>query len=390
MRTAASLLHRTPRPPGSKTDLLPHRFGSSPPLSLGIEEELLLVDRNRLLHPGSLDLMAALPSNVCQHIASELFAAQIEVKSGICRRAEEAIAQLNWARQEIVDAGFRLLGAGLHPRGGFADAPIVSRPRYLAVLEDLRGLLRTPPCALHVHVGMPGPETAIRVANGLRRHVPSLQALTANSPFWHGIDSGMASARTAILRSYPRIEMPRAFADYEDFSATVADVVRAAEVDDYTFIWWDVRPHPRLGTIEVRAMDTQASAGRSAAIAALIQALAAREMECPTGDDLPREAHEECHRRAARHGLTAHLSRADGSSAPAVEVIGEMLEQARPFARELGTDAALEELDAVCRDGNGADEQRQVFEASGMSGLLVHLNRCTEALPEGGRAAVAP
>jgi carboxylate-amine ligase len=383
MRPSASLPRSDSacRAATSDPPLLPHRFGSSPPLSIGVEEELLLVGPNRLLAPASEALLQALPPQTRERVAPELFAAQIEVKSGICSEAHEAVLQLSDTRRQIAAAGFGLLGAGLHPRGGFADAPIVSKPRYLAVREDLRGLLRTPPCALHVHVGMPDPETAIQVANALRRHVPVLQALTANSPFWHGMDSGMDSARSAILRSYPRIEMPRAFAGYEDFCATAAELVAAAGVEDYTHIWWDVRPHPRLGTIEVRAMDTQTSVSRSVAVAALIQALAAREMEERRGaPTLSREALDECHHQAARHGLSARVCRSDGSTAPAAEVLGETLQEALPYACALGSEEALQVLQAETSHGNGADEQRRVQASLGMPGLLDHLSRRTEGL----------
>ena len=120
-------------------------------------------------------------------------------------------------------------------------------------------MTRTPDCALHVHVGMPDPETAIRVCNGLREYLPLLEALAANSPFWHGRDSGFASARRILRRGFPRVDIPSAFRDFAEYEEVVQAAMAAAEIDDYTFLWWEVRPHPRFGTVEVRAMDSQSS-----------------------------------------------------------------------------------------------------------------------------------
>ena len=135
----------------------------------------------------------------------------------------------------------------------------------MPVKQDLVSLLATPPCGLHVHVGVPDPETAVAVANAMRHHLPLLAALTANSPFRDGEDTGMASARASVVRSYPRFELPRAFRDYEDFLRVADQLIAAAGVDDYTYIWWDVRPHPKLGTVEVRGMDVQPRPEQNAA-----------------------------------------------------------------------------------------------------------------------------
>src|SRR5215208_1634750 len=167
------------------------------------------------------------------------------------------------------------IGAGIHPSGPFGEAPHVVSERYRVIGDQMRGLLRrTPTCALHVHVGMPDPETAIRACNRMRAHLPVLQALAAHSPFWHGVDSGFATARAQLFRGYPRADIPRAFADWEDYETTMSAIVAAAGVEDYTFLWWDIRPHPKLGTLEVRAMDAQARLGSVCGLAALVHGLA--------------------------------------------------------------------------------------------------------------------
>ncbi len=358
--------------PATPADPHLHRFGSSPPLSLGIEEELLLVDAEFAPATSAEAVMDTVPAAATGRISTEIFSEQIEVKTGICLGVDEALAELREVRAAVAGAGFGLLGAGLHPTAT-GRATLVSRPRYDVVKEDLGEIiLTTPPCGLHVHVGIADPEVAVRLANAFRRYLPVLTALTANSPFRGGADSGHASARTTVVRAYPRFQVPRAFHDYEDFCRVADDLVAAAGVADYTYIWWDVRPHPQLGTVEVRAVDVQADATTSVALAALIQAIAARELELPSGETHTREALEESYFQAASHGLEAQIL-LDDAPQPAPEVARQVLDRVRPYARELGADAALEELERILREGNGADLQRRVYAEGGMPELLSDL-----------------
>jgi glutamate---cysteine ligase / carboxylate-amine ligase len=354
-----------------------HRFGASPPLTIGVEEELLLVDEMRRLVADAERVMDDLDSAAAAAVSTEIFAAQIELKTGICGDAAAAATELSDLRRAVRATGVGLLGAGVHPDDG-GEAHLISKPRYDVVKEDLASLLSTPPSGLHVHVGMPDPETAVRVANAMRLRLPMLAALAANSPFRDGADSGMASARAAEVRAYPRFEMPRAFRDYEEFLAVADQLVAAAGVDDYTYIWWDVRPHPNLGTVEVRGMDVQSSAAANAAFGALIQALAAREIERPATSDLQREALEESYYQAGRHGLDARLMVDGGEAAPAREVAMTALEEARGYAGELGDAGALAEIERILVDGNGADRQRRAFERGGIPAVLEYLAAATE------------
>jgi carboxylate-amine ligase len=350
-----------------------HRFGASSELSIGVEEELLLVDAELGLTPASERVIEALGPELGRSVSTEIFATQIETKTGVCRDASQALAELTAMRRAIFQTGVGIIGAGLHPDDD-QQAELVDKPRYEVVEDDLAGLLSTPPCGLHVHVGMPDPETAIRVGNALRTQLPLLQALTANSPFRQGQDSGLASARAAVVSGYPRFEMPRAFADYEDFLRVADQLIAAAGVDDYTYLWWDVRPHPRLGTVEVRAMDVQTRSATNAAVAALIQALAAKEIDRPAVGPHPvREALEESYFQAGRHGLEARVIVADGTTAPVREVARRVLDEVAPYARELSGDGALAELERILAEGNGADEQRRVHGEGGIPGLLSFL-----------------
>jgi carboxylate-amine ligase len=349
-----------------------HRFGGSTPLSLGVEEELLLVDGQLRLTAASERVIEAAPESCRSRLSTEIFATQIELKTGICENAGEAVQDLAALRRAVRDTGVEILGSGLHPDDP-EEPELVEKPRYAPVKKDFAALLSTPPCGLHVHVGMPDPETAVRVGNALRQQLPLLQALSANSPFRQGSDTGLASARAAVVSTYPRFEMPRAFRDYDDFLEIADQLIAAAGVDDYTYLWWDVRPHPNLGTVEVRAMDVQRRVEENVAVAALVQALAAREIDRPGGPGLHREALEEAYYQAGRYGLQARLLSAEGEAATAAEVSRRTLAELLPYARELGGEGALEEIERVLREGNGADAQRRVHAEHGIDGLLSHL-----------------
>jgi len=354
---------------GSEAARREHRFGSSPPLTIGVEEELLLVDAGCGLVAEGERVLERIDPGRREAVSTEIFATQIELKTGICMDAAQAVAELSEVRRAVAATGARLLGSGLYP-GESGEPILVEKTRYEPVKKDLASLLATPPCGLHVHVGMPDPETAVAVANAMRHHLPLLAALAGNSPFRDGADTGLASARAAAVRSYPRFELPRAFRDYEDFLRVADQLITAAGVDDYTYLWWDVRPHPKLGTVEVRGMDVQARPEENAAIAALIQALAAKEIDRPGAPGLTREAIEESYFQAERYGLEARLMVDDRTAAPALEVARGTLEEARPYAADLGGEGALEEIDRILLDGTGADRQRRVHGEGGIEGLL--------------------
>ncbi|HST69889.1 MAG TPA: YbdK family carboxylate-amine ligase [Solirubrobacterales bacterium] len=354
-----------------------HKFGGSPPLTMGVEEELLLVDADCGLVADGEKVMEQIDPEHRKAVSTEIFATQIEMKTGICMDAGQAAAELAEVRRAVTAIGTRLMGSGLYP-GDAGEPALIEKARYVPVKKDLVSLLATPPCGLHVHVGVPDPETAVAVANAMRHHLPVLAALTANSPFRDCEDTGMASARASVVRSYPRFELPRAFDDYDDFIRVADQLIAAAGVDDYTYIWWDVRPHPKLGTVEVRGMDIQPRPEQNAAIAALIQALAAKEIDRPGAPGLTREAIEESYYQAGRYGLEARLMVDDHTAAPALDVARGTLEEARPYAADLGGEGALEEIDRILTDGNGADRQRRVHEERGMDALLRELAEQTQ------------
>lgn len=329
--------------------------------ALGVEEELLLVDPDtHMLAHDAERLLADVDG-----LQPDLYLALVESATPICESADEAVAALAATRARVRAAGGTLMGAGVHPAGPFGDAPHVPDPRYVEVAAQLRALSeRTPTCALHVHVGMPDQDAALRAFNGLREHLPLLQALAANSPFWHGRDSKLASARAQMFRAYPRADIPQAFSSWDEYESSVDAVRQAGDLPDYTFMWWDLRPHPRLGTVEVRAMDAQSSLRDALGLAALVHGLARRAAESAAPPWTPREALMESSFRAARDGVAATLWH-DGMMRPVAEI-------ARSVTEGLEGDG-LDEVERMVREGNGAARQRIAHARGGMTELLATL-----------------
>lgn len=354
-------------------------FGVEASFAVGVEEELLLVGVDgELVDHSAHTIRHADPDE--GDVTGELFMAMVESRSDVSASVGEAIGALREVRRELIDSGARIIGAGVHPNAATGQATVSTTPRY-AVIEDLlQGVLRTPICGQHVHVGMPDEETAVRAYNGIRTHVPLLNALAANSPFWFGEDSGLASSRTTIFRSYPRAAMGPEFDDFADFCRVTRQVCVAAGLDDYTHIWWDARIHPALGTIELRAADTQFDLDRAGALAALVHCLSRIEAERDQDGIPAREALAESSFQATRYGLEATLLDRRGEPAPARELAQECVQTAATVAGELGCEAELAHVGVILEQGSGADLQRQIHGEEGMDGLLAYLVRETARL----------
>jgi carboxylate-amine ligase len=353
---------------------LDHAFGTSPAFTLGIEEELLLVDPPGFgLSHTSGELLERLgePPQSARH---DIYLAQVELSSTVSRDAGEAVPQLHRLRGKVAEAGWHLMGAGMHPSAPLGDVKLTPAERYQLGEQAIRGLLhRAPECALHVHVGMPDPEAAVHVANALREELPLLYALSGNSPFWHGVDSGFASARWAVRNGWPRVGPPPFFRDFDDWQDTVDAVTAAGELPDYTWLWWEERLHPKLGTVEVRAMDAQSSLDAVAGIAALIHGLAAAAADAAplSSGTAPAVLAESCF-RAVRDGLDARVWR-DGELRPVPELAEAAIRRAEPRARELGSGDALGEVRRILQEGTGADHRRAAHARGGMDELLSDL-----------------
>jgi glutamate---cysteine ligase / carboxylate-amine ligase len=357
-------------------------FGSQEPFSVGVEEELFLVDpvTGRQTNASSAVLERLGP--VQGTVERELHACQVELITDVCRSAGEAVGTLEGLRRAVLATGAGLIGSGTHPSAGEGEAEITDKQRYERIRELLGDAVATPVGALHVHIGMPDAETAIRAFNGLRRHLPLLQALAANSPFRHGRYTGLASAREVTVRGWPRSGVPRAMRDFADFRAATGLLARAADVPDYTWFWWKMRPHPRLGTVEIRALDAQASLADTAALVALAHCLARHAAEADPGPDPPAEVLEEGIFRAARYGVQALLPDHDGRLRPVPDLLQEALALAEGHAQELNCAEQLDGLGELMACGGGAGRQRAAYEIAGMDALLRELTGLTGAAGE--------
>ena len=264
----------------------------------------------------------------------------------------------------------RAASAGTHPFAVWQEIVVSAGERYQFVYGSMRELARREPTfGLHVHVAVPDPEDAIHVANRLRTHIPLLLALSVNSPFWQGRDTGLASARTPLFQAFPRVGIPRDFADYADYAESVDVLIRSGAVPEPTFLWWDVRPQPRFGTVEVRIMDAQTKLGDTAAIAALVQCIVRAEVEAGTHLErwMPQEVLSENRFLAARDGMDAELIEPElERRVPARELLADLVAVCRPHAQDLGCEA---ELDRVPELGAQTGAQRQIDLARSLESL---------------------
>ncbi|HET8822330.1 MAG TPA: YbdK family carboxylate-amine ligase [Thermoleophilaceae bacterium] len=357
----------------------PHRFGEGEPFSVGLEEELVLVDAETLQLAHVADKLLARVQLPRDRIDHEAFLAEVEVRSEPVGSVGEAVAQLaegradaaragaELAEAEFGSAGATIMSAGLHPDARLFDVELVQSERYERVERQMQGLIkRTPECALHVHVGLPDTEAAVNAMNGLREWLPLLHGLGANSPFWFGADSGMASSRAAVIRAYPGRGIPPVMREWEQYLACLDAVRAGGGPTDHTMVWWDARPQARLGTVELREVDAQTDLTSAASIAALARAIVRRAVEQPIENPAPEQALHWSSFRAARDGLDADIY-CDGSPRP-------LREAARKLVGRLDdADPELEGIERIVREGNGADRQRAAHRDGGMPGLLRYL-----------------
>jgi carboxylate-amine ligase len=375
--------------PGGQVDL-PDRSGplwsawnrEAPELyTLGIEEEVMLLDPDRwsLAQSGD-EVLAALSGELARHMSPETHAAVLELTTGVHADVHGAASELGALRHELEGElrgmGLAAAGSGTHPSTVSEETQVSGSPRYRLIHDSLRVLARREPTmALHVHVGIPEPEAAVRLLNGLRRHLPVLLALSANSPFWQGRDSGFDSARTVIFQAFPRTGLPRSFESYADYVGAVDALIAAGAISGPSFLWWDVRLQPRLGTVEVRIMDAQSSLRDVDPIVALIQSLSRLELVDGSPTPVPGiEVLAENRFLAARDGMDARLIDAGkGCLTPVRDMVHALLTDCRPHAVALGCAAALEGV-ADLAATNGAARQREFTTGpAGLETLVEHL-----------------
>ncbi|MGF1472540.1 MAG: glutamate--cysteine ligase [Rubrobacteraceae bacterium] len=348
-------------------------FNGSGGYTVGVEEELHIVDATTgELVPKIEEIMARLPEDLAELISYELFQSVLETKTPVCETAAEAAGHLRELRGRVgswaAACGASLASAGTHPFSRYQEQKVTEQERYKEVIRTLRWVAqREVIFGQHVHVSVPGPEEAMLAHNRLSEYAPLLLALSTNSPFWQGMDTGFESSRVKIFETFPRAGLPPAFPDYEAFEDYVDLMVASGAMDDYTFCWWDVRPHPRIGTIELRILDSQTRIDSAISLTALTQCLVHRMLEEETSaEPYNRPLAEENRWRASRYGMDAvFYDAADDSSTPARDIARNLVEELRPHAQDLGCDDELEDLLETVEGGTDSQRQRRIYEETG-------------------------
>jgi carboxylate-amine ligase len=352
-------------------------WAASEPLTLGVEEELMILDAGTLESaPAVRTLLGAAEGlELPGQLKTELFASVLELNTPVCRSAQEALDAVRGLRRAAAGLaernGLRIAAAGSHPVSRPEEQEIVDEPRYLKFVAYAGVSARRQGVqGLHVHVGMPDAEAALRVLEGALPWLPVVLALSANSPYLAGHATGLASNRAEVLAQLPRHGAPPVFRDFADWERVTGRMARLGLVPDYTALWWDARPHPRFGTLEVRMPDQPTSVELSGAFVALIQALCATLLE-EEHDPADRALYEEARWAAAHHGPRASLPHPDGERLLGVaELAADLLDRVAPAARRLGTADLLGALDPSRCEG---DRQLEIGEALGLEAVCADL-----------------
>lgn len=351
-------------------------FGSSRPYSVGVEEEFQILDAETLALSSEIEtLLPAFDGGALEgKVKPELHQSVVEVSTGVAGTVGEAVDQLADIRQRLgraaTDAGLAIASAGTHPFTRYRTQDFTRRRRYRQLVEELGWVARRQLIfGLHVHVGVGSAEKAIACARGVRTALPELLAVSANSPFWQGETTGLSSTRAKIGEGLPRTGIPPAFRSFQEFEDAIETAVSAGCFPDYTHVWWDIRPHPRLGTLEVRVCDAQTRLDSVAALAALIQALVATHGSAFDCDEPPAEQPDlvldENRWRAARDGLEASFADPSGEERPARAAVEDLVERCLPAAEALGCAPELTGIETILERGTGADEQLERYDATG-------------------------
>lgn len=369
--------------------------------TMGVEMELHLVD------PTTGEL-ASISNTVLEELGRghpggehpkakhELFQSTVEVITGICDTPDQAHADLSATiaelRTALVPHGVTIMSSATHPFARAVDQVVSPDPRYHQLIERMQWpARRLLICGMHVHVGVPDGQQAIAVINELTRHLPLFLALSTSSPFFEGEDSGMASARSLVFESLPTAGLPPQIAEWADFERFMDTLIETQCIDTVREVWWDVRPHPEFGTVELRMCDAMPTVAETIAVAGLAQTLVAWCLDRIAAGDLPVHPTEWSVKQnrwlAARsgldadlivervgapeptdHGPTGHVAEIGDRTVdrrPARALISDLVDLLRPTAERLGTNGQLDEILAISRRGSSTERQRSVVASGG-------------------------
>src|SRR5205823_4095848 len=363
---------------GTAGSVYEHRFGAGDPYTLGVEEEYMLLDATTFDLVQHIDtvLAAVEGSELEAVIRPELMQSVLEISTPICRTIADVDHQLRKLRTAVTqiarEMDLRVGSAGTHPFSLFERQRITARDRYRALVDQLQYVARRELIfGMHIHVAVDDPEKAIKVVNGLLVQLAPLLALSASSPFWRGEPTGLASSRQMVFAAFPRSGPPPRFRDYADYAEVVGQLEKTGCIADYTHIWWDIRLHPRLGTVEIRICDAVTRMEEAVAITAYCQALVKHFCErYERGEEIPsyhRILTSENKWLCARYGLEApvmDLATGRRNRVPVAQLIRRTVKEIEPHAKELGSERELEGIAELLGRGNGADRQLRVFNAN--------------------------
>ncbi len=348
-----------------------------PSLNIGIEEEYQTID------PVTRDLRSHIDVEIVQkgktllaeRVKPEMHQSVVEIATGICRTVQEARAEITSIRRHMIELArqnnLRIAGGGTHPFAKWHAQEIYPDERYRTIVEDLKQVARANLIfGLHVHIGIEDRESAIQIMNGARYFLPHLLALSANSPFWLGMDTGLHSYRCKVFDKFPRTNIPDLFGSWSEFENYIELLVKTKCIDNAKKIWWDIRPHPHFPTLEFRVCDMPMRVDETIAIAALCQAVIAKLWKLHEANLSFRHYNRalimENKWRAARYGVRGKLiDFGKQQEVPYPELIEEILEFVSDVVDELGSREEISYIRKIIEEGTGAERQLRVFHESG-------------------------
>jgi glutamate---cysteine ligase / carboxylate-amine ligase len=346
------------------------------PFTLGVEEEFQIVDPDTWdLRSHVSELLASGTPAFGDQIKPELHQSIVEVGTRICGNVGELAEEIIRTRRELADSadrvGLRIAAAGTHPFADWKNQVLSAGERYEHIIEELQQLARSLLIfGLHIHVGMPDPETTIELMNEARYFLPHLLALSTSSPFWMGRDTGLKSFRTTVFRRFPRTGIPDHFGSWGEYESHVRLLVDTHCIDDGKRIWWDLRPHPRFGTLEFRICDVPTRPRDTIAIAAAAQAILVKLYRL-RGLNLGFRAYrraliEENKWRAARWGMEGNLiDFGKRTEVPMRLLVDELLAFVDDVVDDLGSRREVEHLRTIAREGTSAERQVALYKETG-------------------------
>jgi carboxylate-amine ligase len=347
-------------------------FQRSEKPTLGVEIEVQVVDQAGALttDTAATKILAALDDSAA--FKHELLECTIEVITDVCQSVDDVRADLGGKVDRLIqaadDVGYRVLCTGTHPFSAWADQTVSPDPRYHRLIENCQWTARRLLIfGVHTHVGVGSGEEAIAISNSLQTFIPHFLALSSSSPFWQGRDTGLASVRSKIFESLPTAGLPYQLDNWGQFQRFMRTLIGAGTIRSIREVWWDIRPHPGFGTLELRICDGIPTMDELAAIVALSQSLVVWLCgEYNEGHDLPRHQQwtvRENKWRAARYGLEAEIIRdEDGNLVSLRRSITDLVERLQPIARNLGCETDLLRINDILERGTSATRQREVFD----------------------------